>query len=80
MAGCPHCADMKNMLHDKGIHFTERDCDEYEYQYDILLNNTGIDYVPAFEIRNDVAMTKIFIVPERDFNTLEEALEKVSRY
>lgn len=80
MQGCPYCADMKDMLRDKGISFTERDCDEYEYQYDILLEITGIDFVPAFEVRNDVSMTKTFIVPERDFDTLEEALEKISRY
>lgn len=80
MDGCPYCAEFKELLNQSNIEYVERDCDEYEVQYEILKSNTNNDYVPAIEIRDDVKMTKRFLVPDRDFEELEEAVEKVIQY
>jgi len=80
MYGCPYCSEVKELLNNEGIEYTERDCDEYEMQYEILKSNTDNDYVPAFEIRDDEKMTKRFLVPERDFEELSEAIEKIKYY
>jgi glutaredoxin len=80
MYGCPYCSEVKGLLNNEGIEYTERDCDEYEMQYEILKSNTDNDYVPAFEIRDDEKMTKRFLVPERDFEELSEAIEKIKYY
>jgi glutaredoxin len=80
MEGCPYCAELKQLLTDANIDFVVRDTDEYELQYEILKNNTDNDYVPAIEIRDDEKMTKRFLVPERDFEELEEAVERIKFY
>ena len=80
MDGCPYCAEIKELLNQSNIEYVERDCDEYEVQYEILKTNTNNDYVPAIEIRDDVKMTKRFLVPDRDFEELEDAVKKVIQY
>ena len=80
MFGCPYCAELKDMLDEEGIVYTDRDCDEYEMQYEILKNKTDNDYVPAIEIRDDEKMVKRFLVPERDFEELEQAVELIKKY
>ena len=80
MEGCPYCKEVKTLLEAESIEYTERDCDEYDLQYTLLKENTNNDYVPAFEIRDDEKMTKRFLVPERDFEELEDAVLLVKRY
>lgn len=80
MDGCPYCAEIKELFNQSDINYVERDCDEYEVQYEILKTNTNNDYVPAIEIRDDVNMTKRFLVPDRDFEELEDAVKKVIQY
>lgn len=81
MFGCPYCSELKDMLEEERIDFVERDCDEYVMQYEILKSNTGDnDYVPAIEIRDDKKMTKRFLVPDRDFEELSEAVERIKHY
>lgn len=80
MYGCPYCSEVKELLDSEGIEYIERDCDEYEMQYEILKNNTDNEYVPAFEIRDDKKFTKRFLVPERDFEELPDAVKKIKQY
>ena len=80
MYGCPHCTDMKELLVQEGIQYTERDCDEYEMQYNILVDKTKNEFVPAFEIKDNENYTKRFIVPDRDFEELTEAVTKIKKY
>jgi len=80
MSGCPYCAELKDMLDNEGIVYTDRDCDEYEMQYEILKSKTDNDYVPAIEIRDDEKMVKRFLVPEKDFEELEQAVELIKKY
>ncbi len=48
MDGCPFCVDMKQMLIDEGIDFVDRDIDEHEEEYDLFVEITQNEYVPAF--------------------------------
>lgn len=80
MYGCPYCGEIKGLLNSEGIDYIERDCDEYELQYELLKNHTDNDFVPAIEIRDDERMTKRYFVPDRDFEELEEAVEKIKNY
>tara|TARA_B110000977_G_C10912347_1_gene429808 strand:- start:229 stop:507 length:279 start_codon:yes stop_codon:yes gene_type:complete len=75
MDGCPFCQEVKGLLKEAEIKFIERDCDDYEMQYEILKENTNNnEFVPAFEIRDSDNMTKRFLVPDRDFEELEHAV------
>jgi len=76
MKSCPHCGEMKEMLVNENIPFVDRDIDEYEEEYDLFVEATGSDFVPAFMLienpESEQPETGLFI-PERDFNDVEEA-------
>ena len=81
MDGCPYCQEVKGLLENESIDFIERDCDDYEMQYEILKNSTdNNEYVPAFEIKDNVKMVKRFLVPERDFEELEHAVDIIKKF
>ena len=50
MKGCPHCMVLKEMLEEANISYVDRDIEEYEEEYDLFVEATGSDYVPAFMI------------------------------
>lgn len=84
MKGCPHCSDMKNMLKESKIKFSERDIHKYEKEYDLFVEATGNEYIPAFmlltlnEEKKPVDVT--LMAPDDDFDDLKEALYKIKEY
>ena len=83
MKGCPHCTDFKDLLTQFEIEFYERDINEYSDEFDMFVELTGKDYVPAFmlvdESESDEPIPMLF-APEEDFNELEEALEIIKKF
>jgi len=83
MKGCPHCTDFKDLLTQCEIEFYERDINEYSDEFDMFVELTGKDYVPAFmlvdESETDEPIPMLF-APEEDFNELEEALEIIKKF
>jgi len=89
MKGCPHCSDMKEMLGENNIIYSERDIDEYEEEYDLFVEATDNEFIPAFmllelylineEIQEKPKQVKL-LAPDRDFQELDEALELVKRF
>lgn len=77
MKSCPHCGDFKNMLSENKLEFYDHDIDEYKEEYDMFTKLTESDFVPAFMIIEEIdgeIKSKCF-APERDYQSLEEALE-----
>ena len=83
MKTCPHCTDFKQMLKDNDIQFYDRDLDEYSDEFDMFIELTGKDYVPAFmlvdESESDEPIPMLF-APEVDFNELEEGLQIIKKF
>ena len=50
MKGCPHCIILKEMLEKDEIDYIDRDINDYEEEYDMFVEATGNDFVPAFMI------------------------------
>ena len=48
MKGCPFCTDFKEMLVNEGIEFFDRDIEEYEEEYNLFVEVTENEFVPAF--------------------------------
>ena len=83
MKGCPHGTDFKDLLVQNNIEFYDRDINEYSDEFDMFVELTGQDYVPAFmlvdESESDEPIPMLF-APEEDFNELEEALEIIKKF
>ena len=78
MDGCPFCQMMKEKLIESNIIYYERDIDEHKDEYDLFVEITENDYVPAFMIiegdDEKQPITSLY-APDRDFNDLDEGLE-----
>ena len=83
MKTCPHCHDFKKMLNEAGIEFFERDIDEYEEEYDMFVEATDNDFVPAFMLvenpESETPKSKL-CAPDRDFEDIEEGLKIIKEF
>jgi glutaredoxin len=77
MKGCPFCTDFKEMLTNEGIEFFDRDIDDYKDEYDIFVEVTDNDMIPAMLIieGNDEKHESFLYAPERNYNELSEAVD-----
>ena len=76
MKGCPFCVDFKEMLTNEGIEFFDRDIDDYKDEYDIFVEVTDNDMIPAMLIieGDDDKHESFLYAPERNYNELVEAV------
>jgi glutaredoxin len=82
MKGCPFCEMMKEQLKESNIEFYERDIDENESEYDLFVEITENEYVPAFmivESPNDVPKSYLY-APERDFDEIEDGVKIIKEH
>jgi glutaredoxin len=82
MKGCPFCEDYKKMLQEENIEFFDRDIDEFEEEYELFVEITNNEMIPAMLIiEGDEKDYKSFLyAPERDYNELVEALDIVKKH
>ena len=74
MEGCPWCIKFKELLTKHRIKFKERDIHKFKDEYDLFVEATQNDFVPAFMILDVASEKGDFFAPERDFQDLDEAL------
>jgi len=78
MEGCQFCGIMKQKLKESNINFYERDIDEHEDEYQMFVEITENEMVPAFMIieggENKEPISSLY-APERDFNDLDEGVQ-----
>jgi hypothetical protein len=73
---------MKEKLKESNLNFVERDIDEHEEEYDLFVEVTENDYVPAFMIIESPEKdpkTHLF-APERDFNEIDEGVKIIREH
>ena len=83
MKGCPHCVALKKMLDEANIDYVDRDIEEFEEEYDLFVEATGSDYVPAFMLIEGVDLDKpksTLLVPDRDFQDIDEGLNLIREF
>jgi glutaredoxin len=83
MKGCPHCVILKEMLEDENIDYVDRDIYEFEEEYNMFVEATGSDYVPAFmlveDFESETPTTGLF-APDRDFEDIDHGLKIIKEF
>lgn len=75
MKGCHHCDTFKKNLKESKIKFINRDINKHEEEYNLFVEITQNDFVPAFMIvETDDESAELF-APDRDYQDINEALE-----
>ena len=82
MDGCPYCVQMKEQLRESNIDFVERDIDEHKDEYDMFVEITENEFVPAFMIVEspDDSPKSYLFAPERDFDEIEEGVNIIKEH
>ena len=83
MKSCPHCGEMKEMLEEENIPFVDRDIDDYEDEYDLFVEATGNEFVPAFMVVEspDTDDHKSYLyAPDRDYDEIEEGVAIIKEH
>ena len=77
MKGCPWCEDFKKGLKERKIKFKNRDIEKHEDEYQLFVNATNSNLVPAFMVVNTETENAELFVPDRDYDSLEDAFKIV---
>ena len=82
MKGCPYCDMMKEQLVKDKIEFVVRDIDEHKDEYDMFVEITENEYVPAFMIVEspETSPKTYLFAPERDFNQIEDGVKIIREH
>lgn len=83
MKTCPHCQDFKKMLDEAELDYIERDVFEYEEEYELFLEATGNEFVPAFMLIENPESEKPntgLYAPDRDFEDTTQALNIIKEF
>ena len=73
MNGCPYCEQLKDLLDEGSVSYTEIDIDNFTSEYDMFKKITNSDYLPGFMIIDEETRTLECYAAEQDFFTIEEA-------
>ena len=82
MKKCPFCHMLKEMLDKEGVSYVDRDIHEYDEEYNLFVEVTENEFVPAFmliESPEDNPVTRLF-APDRDFNDIEEGAKIIKEF
>lgn len=71
MKHCGYCRDLKKKLDEFKITYVNKDIDIYETEYDKVSDALRTDLIPLIKVGD------IWLVPERDFQTIDECAEKI---
>jgi len=73
MKGCGHCTNLKNKLIENRINFVNKDVNIYESEYEKISKELDTQFLPLVSVDGE------WLVPEKDFTTINECVEKVSK-
>jgi glutaredoxin len=83
MDSCPHCHTLKEMLDDEGIPYYDRDINKYNEEYEMFVQATNNEFVPAFMLiespESKKPNTNLF-APDRDFSELEDGVKIIREF
>lgn len=78
--GCGHCTALKGKLKELSIPFTEVEVSANRKMWDQVVEQTKLDYLPTFFIKQEGTESGPVFCPTRDFNNETEAVEIIKKY
>lgn len=78
--GCSHCKTLKEELNKEGILYDEFEVNKNKKIYDQVVEVTKLDALPTVYLQDPETLSGPIFVAGRDFNTKEEAIEKIKKY
>lgn len=78
--GCGHCKTLKSKLKELSLPFTEVEITKNEKLWNQVVQQTKLDFLPTFFIKQEDTDSGPVFCPTRDFNNEEEALEIIKKY
>jgi glutaredoxin len=83
MEGCSFCVQMKDQLKESNIDFIERDIFEHNDEYEMFVEVTQNDFVPAFMIienpDKDNEKSHLF-APDRDYEDIDDGVSIIKEH
>ena len=68
---CGHCAKLKEALKEANIQFTEKEVSKNQKEWGLVQMITGLGMFPTIKASDN------YIIPGRDFNTPEQAIQRL---
>lgn len=76
---CGNCKFLKRKLKEEEIEFKEIDIDEYPNLWDMVVQQSLVDYVPTVYIIKDDETGQI-LSPDKDFIDHEDLIKKIKEF
>jgi hypothetical protein len=83
MDGCPYCVQMKDKLKESNIDFLERDIFEHNDEYEMFVEVTQNDFVPAFMIIENPDKDNeksLLFAPDRDYEDIDDGVSIIKEH
>jgi glutaredoxin len=82
MEGCPYCLIMKDKLNELEIPYVDRDISEYKDEYDMFVEITENDFVPAFMVLENINTSpqSYLYAPDKDFDEIDEGIKIIQEH
>lgn len=78
--GCSHCVELKKELNNENIPFTELEIGNNKDIWDVVVKQTGHNSLPTVFIGLNGEDEGPVFVPERDYTSKEDLIEKIKNY
>lgn len=76
---CFHCQDLKARLDELNISFDEIEINNNFNFWNRFIEENGCDIVPVVIIRQKKGIKHNILLPERDYNSNEEAIDMIKK-
>ena len=78
--GCGHCQDLKKLLDDENIDYTDLEVIENSDIWEDVVKKTSNEFVPTIFININRTNEGPILIPDKDFHSSEEALKIIKKY
>jgi glutaredoxin len=77
---CSHCVALKERLKEEEINYTELEINTYKEIWEQVVKQTNMNILPTVFVRKGETDDGPVFVPNRDYSSIEELIEKLKIY